>query len=485
MNKRKKASLELDMSSPSPKPRANRRLSINNDESKEMASILRKVQVSPAEKIKVAVTDIDGVLRGKYMLKSKFLSAVESGFGFCNVVFGWDSADVCYDNSSYTGWQSGYPDATAKIDLSTYREIPWENNQPFFLADFEDQNGGDLPICPRRLLKRMVKKAEKAGFHPNFGLEFEWFNFRETPDSWSKKQFIDPQPLTPGMFGYSLLRSSCNQDFFSALMDETMNFRIPIEGLHTETGPGVYEVAIHYSDALEAADRATLFKTSAKQIGYRFGIMPSFIAKWNSKLPGCSGHNHQSLWDLKKTKNLFYDEKNSAKMSSLFKSYLAGQMKLLPEILPFFAPNINSYKRLVDGYWAPTKVTWGVENRTTAFRVIPGSSKSTRLETRVPGSDINPYLAVAACLASGLYGVEKNLSLKDKPINGSAYLAEGAERLPRNLYEATKRLADSKIANEILGEPFVKHFVETRLWEWSQFQDSVTNWELQRYFEII
>lgn len=450
-----------------------------------IVDLIEKLQASPIDKVKVAVADIDGVLRGKYMLKSKFISALKSGFGFCNVVFGWDSADACYDNNTYTGWHSGYPDATARIDVKTFREIPWENNQPFFLADFDDEKGQDLSICPRRLLKKIIKETQAAGFHPMFGLEFEWFNFKETPESWTKKHFINPEPLTPGMFGYSLLRSSSHQDFFSALMDEMKQFGIPVEGLHTETGPGVYEAAILYSDALEAADRAVLFKTSAKQIGYRFGIMPSFIAKWNSQLPGCSGHHHQTLWDIKGENNLFYDANDPAKMSRIFKSYLAGQMLCLPEILPFFAPTVNSYKRLVDGYWAPTKVTWGVENRTTAFRVIPASANSTRLETRVPGSDINPYLGIAACLASGLYGVKNQLELQAKPITGSAYLVEQGERLPRNLYDATMRLSKSKVAREILGDNFVNHFVQTRLWEWQQFQNSVTDWELKRYFEII
>jgi glutamine synthetase len=209
------------------------------------------------------------------------------------------------------------------------------------------------------------------------------------------------------------------------------------------------------------------------------------MAKWNAQLPGCSGHSHQSLWDLSRKNNLFYDEKDPHKMSALFKSYVAGQLKLLPEILPFFAPTVNSYKRLVDGYWAPTKPTWGIDNRTVACRIIPGSSKSTRLETRVPGSDVNPYLALAACIGAGLYGIEKNLELKSKPITGSAYHDTSTERLPRTLQEATLKLSESRIAREILGENFVDHFVKTRLWEWRQFQDSVTNWELQRYFEII
>jgi glutamine synthetase len=172
-------------------------------------------------------------------------------------------------------------------------------------------------------------------------------------------------------------------------------------------------------------------------------------------------------------------------MSKAFKSYLAGLMRCLPEILPFFAPTVNSYKRLVDGYWAPTKVTWGMDNRTVALRVIPGSAKSTRVEVRVPGSDINPYLAIAASLAAGLYGIEKELPLTAAPVKGSAYHVEGAERLPRTLQEATQRLSDSKIAREILGETFVDHFVSTRVWEWRQFQDAVTDWELRRYFEVI
>ena len=441
--------------------------------------IIERIRKSDHSKVKVAITDIDGVLRGKYLHKDKFLSAVESGFGFCNVVFGWDSSDVCYDNGKFTGWHSGYPDATAQIDLDTFREVPWDGGVPFFLADFPG-----IGICPRQLLKTVLARAKKMGFKAVCGMEFEWFNFRETPQTLADKKFTSIEPLTPGMFGYSVLRMAQNRPFFAAIMKELQDFRVPIEGLHTETGPGVFEAAILYSDALEAADRSALFKTSVREIGYRFGILPSFMAKWNSELPGCSGHTHQSLWDTGGNKNLFYSDKDPNKMSPLFKSYLAGQLACLPEILPFFAPTVNSYKRLVDGYWAPTKACWGVDNRTVAYRVIPGSSKSTRLEARVPGSDVNPYLAVAASIAAGLYGIEKKLTLKDKPITGSAYHTK-MERLPRNLHEATQKLSDSKIARTLFGEEFVDHFVRTREWEWRRFQDSVTSWELQRYFEII
>lgn len=436
------------------------------------------------EKAKVAVTDIDGILRGKYLAREKLLSALEGGFGFCNVVLGWDSADVCYDNVAYTGWQSGYPDAQVRLDPATLRRIPWENGLPFLLGDFEDDSGNPLAICPRSLLKRLIGKAQSMNLDPRFGMEFEWFNFRETPASLAAKGYSRPEPLTPGMFGYSIVRTTQNQPYFTALMDELRQFRVPLEGLHTETGPGVFEAAILYSDALEAADRAVLFKSAAREIGSRFGIMPSFMAKWNNRLPGCSGHLHQSLW--RGERNLFDDARGRFRMSGLFENYLAGQLRLLPEILPLFAPTVNSYKRLVDGYWAPTRVTWGYDNRTVAARVISSrSGKATRLETRVPGSDVNPYLAIAGALGAGLYGIEKKLTLKTPPTEGSGYTHDKAERLPRNLWDATQRMKHSRAARDILGDAFVDHFTATREWEWRQFQDSVTSWEMERYFEII
>jgi glutamine synthetase len=441
-------------------------------------AVLAKIEDPTVKKVKVAVTDIDGVLRGKYLHKDKFLAAADKGFGFCNVVFGWDSSDVCYDNTTYTGWQTGYPDALARIDLGSFRQVPWDDHVPFFLGDFE------APVCPRKLLKDVLARGAKAGYAASAGMEYEWFNFKETPQSLHDKNFSQLQPMSPGMFGYSVLRQGLNQPFFKALMEELPLFGIPIEGLHTETGPGVLEAAILYSDALEAADRGVLFKSAAKEIGYRFGLLPTFMAKWSTALPGCGGHAHQSLWNSAGDKNLFHDDKDPHKMSALFKSFLAGQLRCLPEILPFFAPNVNSYKRLVDGYWAPTKPLWGVDNRTVAFRVIPGGPKSTRLETRVGGSDSNAYLVLAACFAAGLYGIQKGLSLKEAAVVGSGYKAK-AERLPRNLHEATQRLAESKLARELFGAAFVDHFVKTRDWEWRQFQDAVTDWELKRYFEII
>ena len=448
---------------------------------------LKAVEKSGAQKVKVAVSDIDGILRGKYLHIDKFKGAAEpypaGGFGFCDVVFGWDSSDQCYDNTSVTGWQHGFPDALARLDLDTARNVPWDNNVPFFIGEFINSDGTPHPLCPRQTLKKVIQRAAKMGVNPMCGMEFEWFNFLENSHSWESKKGVGPTPLTPGMFGYSLLRMNQNREFFNAIQDEMLQFGVPIEGLHTETGPGVYEAAIAFSDALTQADRAILFKTGTKEIGARFGIMPSFMAKWNAAYPGCSGHIHQSMSDGKK--NLFADAKGRYGMSKMFESYLAGQVAHLMEFAPMFWPTINSYKRLVDGFWAPVKPTWGVDNRTASFRVIAGSPKSTRLETRCPGADVNPYLAMAAVIAAGLDGVEKGMKLTAPAIHGTNGGAENIPRAPRTLIETTRNFQQSKVARDWLGDTFVDHFAATREWEWRQWLDGVTDWELKRYFEII
>jgi len=443
---------------------------------KTKEKVVEEIKNSPNPKVKVAITDIDGILRGKYLHKEKFLSALESGFGFCDVVFGWDMHDLSNDNLEFTGWHTGYPDAMAGIDWQTFRKVPWDNDVPFFLSDFE------IDICPRHLLRKIRLQSIKAGYRPFFGQEFEWFNFKETTEELNARDFHKPDPLTPGMFGYSLLRMSVNNAFFNDLFDLMAKYEVPLEGLHTETGPGVYEAAILYGDVLESADRAVLFKAGVKEIGHRHGIMPTFMAKISENLPGCSGHLHQSLWDDKH--NLFYNDKAPHKMGHLMEHYMAGILYCLPQVLPMYAPTVNSYKRLVEGAWAPTTLTWGLDNRTTALRALPVNSKGARLELRVVGSDANPYLAHAASLACGLYGIKNKLSLQ-KATQGNGYRDMSHGVLPRNLWEATQMMSTSKVAMELFGENFVKHFCASREFEFKQYQRSVTNWEFKRYFEII
>lgn len=448
----------------------------------EVIEIIKENEFS---KIKVAVADIDGVLRGKFIHKEKFFQAVESSLGFCDVIFGWDANDEAYDNATVTGWHTGYPDAQLRIDLTTYRTIPWENNIPFFLGDFSAEGGAIQAVCPRTLLKRIQQECIDLGYVPHFTQEFEWFNFKEDPTQLHEKGFQNLQALTPGMFGYSILRPSMNTAYFNDLFDLLEKFRVPLEGLHTETGPGVYEACTHPNTILEAADQATLFKTAVKEIAYRHGIVACFMAKWNMNLPGCSGHIHQSLWSPDKTRNLFVDKQDKHKMSILMKSYLAGQLKCLPYIMPMLAPTVNSYKRLVEGAWAPTTVTWGMDNRTTAIRALNVTPKLTRLENRVAGADTNPYLAMSACLAAGLYGIKHNLKLDIDATSGNGYQDNKNGRLASNLLEAAQLMKNSDLPKELFGEAFVDHFTRTREWEWRQFSKHVTDWELKQYFEII
>jgi len=469
-----------------------------------LPDLVRQLAGQGTEKVKLAITDIDGILRGKLISFDKFRSVAEKGFGFCDVVFGWDSGDQAYDNASFTGWHTGYPDALAVIDIDTFRQVPWEGGAPFFLADFQEGGSGVgggkdvLPICPRGLLKKIRQQAEGAGFRAYFSQEFEWFNFvapEGAPGGAGSTgvSMHDLKPMTKGMFGYSILRASQGSAYFHDLFDLLKKFDVPLEGLHTETGPGVYEAAILYSEILEAADRAVLFKTAVKEIGHRHGILPTFMAKVSEALPGCSGHVHQSLWSMGDEggsgegggKNLFFDGDRSKGMSPLMESYIAGQLFCLPHILPMYAPTVNSYKRLVEGAWAPTTVTWGIDNRTTALRVLPGGPSSTRLETRVVGSDSNPYLAMAGCLASGLYGIRNKLKLTIPSTTGSGYADKSNGVLPRNLWEATQAMKQSPLAAELFGAAFTDHFTGTREWEWRQFSKVVTDWELQRYLEII
>ena len=461
--------------------------------------LLHQLEVAGTEKVKLAITDIDGILRGKVIGFEKFKSIAEKGFGFCDVVFGWDAGDRAYDNGAFTGWHTGYPDAMAVVDVDTLRRVPWEDGLPFFLADFRvggvaggeaggggiagGEAGAALPICPRGLLKRVVRQAEEEGYTAYFSQEFEWFNFIAASDDPAQRSFAALKPMTQGMFGYSILRASQGSTYFHALFDELKKFGVPLEALHTETGPGVYEAAILYSGVLEAADRAVLFKSGVKEIAYRHGVLPTFMAKVSETLPGCSGHVHQSLW--RDGVNLFHDPAASTGMSSLMESYMAGQLYCLPHILPMVAPTVNSYKRLVEGAWAPTTLTWAVDNRTTALRALPGGASSTRLETRVVGSDANPYLAMAACLAAGLYGVRQQLKLKVPATVGNGYADKSNGVLPRNLWEATQAMKVSPLARELFGEAFTDHFIRTREWEWRQFGQVVTDWELKRYFEII
>ena len=435
--------------------------------------------------VKVGLFDNDGIMRGKYMSKDKFFSALEGGFAFCDVVLGWDSQDQLYENVdiNYTGWHTGYPDAPVRILPASCRDIPFEAGMLLFLCEFD---GDAASICPRNLLGRVLQKADQQGFDAYAAFEYEFFVFDETPDSARAKHYRDLQPITPGFFGYSMLRNSVHAGLYHELLELGEQMDFPIESLHTETGPGVLEAALTVDRAGEAADKAALFKTFAKVWAQRNNMMATFMARWSNDYPGQSGHIHLSLRHKKGSGAAFYDPGQPMSMSKLQRHFLGGQQKLMPELLVMMAQTVNAYSRLVPGFWAPTEATWGCDNRTTALRVIPGTDKTQRIEHRLGSADANPYIALAASLGAGLHGIEHELE-PEEMVSGNAYNQQHPEHLalPRTLSGAAAALLRSQAARQLFGNEFVEHYAATREWEAREFRKHITDWELQRYFEII
>lgn len=435
--------------------------------------------------VKVGLFDNDGIMRGKYMSKDKFLSALDGGFTFCDVVLGWDSQDQLYENVGveYTGWHTGYPDAPVRIVPESCREIPFEDPMLLFLCEFD---GDAAKLCPRNLLARVLDKSSELGFDPYAAFEYEFFMFNETPDSIRAKNYHHLQPITPGFFGYSMLRNSVHAELYTELLELCEQMDFPVESLHTETGPGVLEAALSVDDAREAADKAALFKTFIKVWAQRNNMLATFMAKWSNDYPGQSGHIHISLRHKDGSGAAFYDPQQPMNMSKLQRHFVAGQQKLMPEMLVMLAQTVNSYSRLVPGFWAPTDATWGCENRTTALRVIPGSDKSQRVEYRLGSADANPYIALAASLGAGLYGIEHEWEPEEMVV-GNAYEQQHPKHLalPQTLAAAAAALRESEAARDLFGNEFVDHYAATRDWEDREFRKHVTDWELARYFEII
>ncbi len=461
-------------------------LHVSTQDSTLLPSKLAQYRGKGVTKVKLGLTDIDGVIRGKYISLSKFAGLLEKQGGFCDCVFGWDVEDQLYDKSQYTGWHTGFPDTGFRLLVDTERWLS-EENCPYFIAEFIERNDTPHPLCPRTRFNQVLAKFAERGLTVRSAFEYEFFVFEETPHSVRDKDYRGLKPITPGNFGYSVLRSSVESDLFGGLMDYAQALDCEVEGLHCETGPGVWEAALASQVGVEAADRAALFKTFAKVFLQKQGLMGTFMAKWSMDYPGQSGHFHFSLADEHQN-NQFYDAKDAQGISSLQRHAVGGLQRYLPELLVLLAPTINSYTRLVKGAWAPTAATWGIENRTAGIRVIPGSASSQRIECRVGGADANPYLVAAAVCAAALQGIEEGLE-PTAPVQGNAYDMQDSlapeQQFPTNLRQAAQRLADSSLAVDIFGAAFVEHFVMTRLWECAEYDRNLNSWQLQRYFEII
>ncbi|CAI7612348.1 unnamed protein product [Penicillium bialowiezense] len=465
-------------------------------------------------KVKVAGVDVDGILRGKIMKKDKFLSIITEGFGFCSVIFGWDQHDATYYKElTISNKENGYRDLVAVPDLRSFRRIPWEGDVPFFLISFLDPDTREpVCACPRGLLKTAAAKAEAAGYRAMAGAEYEFYQFRAPGDHATPERgasataaFLQSNPpdalpsITEGMFGYSITRPLHNQDYYYGIFDACEKFRCDIEGWHTESGPGVFEAALQFGEAKDMADKAGLFKYTVKAFGIKHGITPCFMAKPRQGLPGNSGHMHISLVNAD-GKNAFIRDSpdpspqypDIAHLSDLGRHFLAGLLVGLPDIMPILAPTINSYKRLVENFWAPVTVSWGLEHRAASIRLITpptAGAKATRFEVRVPGADTNAHFVLAAILALGWRGVEKKLEIPVPPLARGEDMGGASDqgvRLAKSLKEAIVTFSrPESVAREVFGDSFVEHFAGTREHEVRLWEEAVTDWEMKRYIETV
>ena len=437
-----------------------------------------------ARQVKLGLTDIDGVIRGKYVSLAKFAGLLSKGGGFCDCVFGWDIDDQLYDGGAFTGWHTGFPDAQYRLLVDTERWLP-DEGIPYFIGEFAPPEGAaHHPICPRSALRRALAMAEGLGLTLRAGFEYELFVFDETSHSIREKGFRNLRPLTPGNYGYSVLRASANAEFFQAFMNYCEDLCTPLEGLHCESGPGVWEAALTAADGMESADRAALFKTFAKAFFAKRGALATFMAKWSLDYPGQSGHFHFSFVDGDGGNQLTGPGPG---LAPRLRHAVAGLVRHVPELLPMLAPTVNSYTRLVRGAWAPTAATWGIDNRTAAFRVIRGGD-AERIECRVGGADGNPYLVAAAAVGAAVLGIQQELE-PPAAVHGNAYEVEDTlpaeQRFSPTLRDATARFLGAPAARALFGDAFVEHFAMSRDWETRESERQVTDWQLARYFEAI
>ena len=428
--------------------------------------------------------DVDGLFRGKRVPAQYFLDSVaHKGSMIADILFGWDIADTLMDGLEHSGWHTGYADLVLMPDLATVKAVPWEPGVATAICDVLTPDGTAVEIAPRRVLQRQVERAADLGYTFSIGYELEFYLFKETPYSVIEKDYRGLVPATPELSTYSLHRLAMIDEVIREIREHMNAYGIPIEAANTEYGPGQIEINLHHCPPLEAADRVLLYKDGVRQIAERHGYVACFMAKVSGDGAGSSGHIHQSIRRLDEPdENAFWDPEGRCE-SRLMRAAIAGQIAAMGEQTIFHCPTVNSYKRKVEGSWAPTSAAWGRDNRTTALRVIAREAASCRIEHRLPGADANPYLAIAACIGGALHGIEHDL-MPPAPVVGNAYEQSGAP-LPASLEEAITAAGPGTVSRAAFGDEFADHFLATRRWECDRHREAVSDWERRRYFARI
>jgi glutamine synthetase len=421
----------------------------------------------------LAITDMQGRLQGKRLTASHFLGeVVDHGAEGCNYLLAVDVEMNTVDGYEMSSWERGYGDMLLVPDLATLRRVPWQEGTAMCLADIAWSQGGDVVASPRQILRAQLARLAERGFQAYAGTELEFLVFLDTYEEAWTSGYRDLRPANLYNVDYSLLGTARVEPLIRRIRNCMTAAGMEVEDSKGECNRGQHEINFRYAGALRTADEHVIYKNGAKEIAADAGMAISFMAKFDAR-EGSSCHIHFSLADN--------DGPLFARDETLFRSFLAGQLACLRELTLMFAPNVNSYKRYAAGSFAPTTVAWGNDNRTCALRVV-GHGASFRFENRVGGADLNPYLALSAIIASGLYGVDAQLEL-EPVFEGSAYGAEGRPRLPATLRDARELFAASVVARDAFGEEVVNHYLNAADVELAAFESAVTDWERVRGFE--
>jgi glutamine synthetase len=429
---------------------------------------------SSIDTVIMAFTDMQGRLLGKRLHRDFFFEQVEHGHGTegCNYLLALDMEMDPVPGYEIASWERGYGDFNLSPDLTTLRRIPWLEATALVLCDVSWFDGAPVRPSPRQVLRAQVDRAREHGFEVMVGSELEFYLLRETYEEAHRKGYRDLTPSVPYILDYHILATSYDEPLLRQIRNGMHGAGIPVETSKGEAWPGQQEINFRYADALTMADNHAVYKNGAKEIAFQNGCSITFMAKPDHTWIGSSCHIHSSLW--RSGESLFAGE------TEKFRQYLAGQIACARELALFFAPNVNSYKRFAAGSWAPTTLAWGIDNRTCGFRIV-GSGSAMRVESRIPGGDVNPYLAFAATIASGLYGIENNLELAPA-LEGNAY-ESAADRFPSSLREAIAALEGGSFARSAFGDDVVDHYLTYARTEQEVFDKVVTSWERERLYE--
>jgi glutamine synthetase len=436
--------------------------------------------------------DTYGVMRGKRLPVGQVPRVLQHGLPICDVfwVAHVDESELVDRPATHTGYfpsrERGYPDIYAAPDLNTLRLVPWHPNTAFMLCDWQlPHTRTPVPIAPRDVLAAVVERARGLGYEPMSALELEFYLLRETPGTMHRKRADELVPYQERPSTYGVVMGSIQEEIGAAIRNLMLEYQLPIEACNPETGPGQFEITLQYGPSVRSSDEAFMFKSAVKEVAAQHGLLATFMAKPNTSWSGSSCHVHMSLRDAG-DRGVFYAADHPQRISDTMRHFAGGMLATMREFTALMAPTPNSYRRYLPYSWAGTTATWGIDNRSTGLRVIQEGDHGTRIEHRQAGGDANPYIATAAALAGGLYGIVNEIEPRElSDLDAYAQPFDGDTALPPSLGEAVDLLADSSIAREWLGSDFVDHYVVIKRAELEAQAVAVTDWEIARYLEAM